>query len=249
MDPRNKTETPTFRPFTILAGGCLLILCSVLLGVSSVLGYQQLVLKNLPTTIPTVTPRSHLLVEEPVDKNDLIYEGFSSNKNDWGLYHSSGKLETINGNLILQSNSENGSAIGVSNQFNASTPKYYLQADLSTDIDTALPFGLVFGLDKSSDTYYLIQIRPKAEDIQLFKFNAGEWRELVPYTSIHLNPYPQANTLGVSFDRGSMKLYVNGEQVTEYSDRDSFQSRDVGVFVSQAGYRLIVDNFFIYNKE
>jgi hypothetical protein len=190
----------------------------------------------------------HLIIHKPVNPETVLHEDFSSNKRDWGLYYSHGKLQILNGKLILPSNIQYGLGLATSEEFSPTSDDYYIQAAFSTDIDTASSYGLVFGLNESLSTYYLFEIRPRSAYVRLFKYNAGKWTELVPYTSADIMPYPQFNTASVFFDKGQMELYINGDLVSKCFDKDFFQSKNVGVLVNDAGYRLLVDDFFISDE-
>jgi hypothetical protein len=236
-------------PIIFIAGGCLAVLYLALCIIVVVFGRSQIADRNAPTPTSTTTPVPQILGRSPSTQSTVIHEDFSSNENDWGLYFDYGKLEVINGKLILQSDVPNGVGVGTSKQFSPTSENYYIQADFSTDINTSYSYGLVFGLNKSLATYYLFEIWPQSASFRLFKYNAGKWAELIPFSHVEMSPYPQANTLSVYFDKGLIELYINGKSVSNYSDKDFFQSRDVGIFVNNSGYRLIVDDFFVYDEK
>lgn len=249
MDAQITKETLTQRPFTILAGGCLLILCVLLFTFTLTFGYSQIVMKTSPTLTPEITPTQHILVDKSDDKGSVIHEDFSSNKNDWSLYYPYGKIEVTSGKLILQSNIESQFIIGTSSKFNPSNSKYYLQADFSTDIDKPASFGLIFGISKSLNAFYAFEIRPDNASFRLMKFNSNNWSELVPFSRAAINSFPQTNTLGVNFKNDQISLYINNKLVSTFSDNNAFHSKDVGVFSNNNGFRLIVDDFFILNEK
>lgn len=242
-------KKPGGRQITYLAGGCLTILYLILCVSIVILGRRQITERNSPTPTPAITPTPHILVQPPANQTIITHDDLSSNRYNWGLYFHYGKIEIINGKLILQSNIVNGYAIGTSGQLSPISEKYYIQADLSTDLDTDRSYGLVFGLNRTLATYYMFEIQPRGKGFRLFKYNAGKWTELIPFTQVEIKPYPEATTLGVHFNSGQMELFINGLMVSEYSDKDYFQSKDFGVFVSNTGYRLIVDDIFTYDEK
>jgi hypothetical protein len=246
MDTTTMEETTRSNTPTMIAGGCLAGLCLFLVAISALLGYQQNVKRNAATATPALSPTPHILVQAPAQKSSVKYEDFSSNGKDWGLYYAFGKIQVIQGKLILQSYLKDGFAIGLSDPFQPAHSGYRLQADFSTDVDVDSAYGLIFGMNASQGTYYTFGIWPKDGNFQLFKYNGEIWTELVADSSAKITHYPQVNTLGIACDQGQIEMYINGERVAGYSDADFFQSTDVGVFVDNAGFRLIVDDFFIY---
>lgn len=237
---------PRPRPLTILAGGCLIALSLSFCIGAIFFGRWQWTIQNAPTPTVTMTPVPQPLVHVPADPKQVVHEDFSSNENDWGLYYG-GKLEVINGKLVLQSGIQNGIGVGTSNQIAPASEHYYVQADFFTDIDTDLSYGLVFGFNPSLSTYYLFEIFSQSSAFRLFKANAGQWTELIPFTRASVRPYPHVNTLSVYFNKGAMELYINGELVSEYTDEDFLHSKDVGMYVDDIGYRLLVDDLFVYD--
>lgn len=249
MDQQPRNTKPGFRWFTKLAGGCLVLLF-LMLGATAIIVRPLEYIRNksvTPTVVPTQAPQ--ILVHQPLDKSGVIKEEFSSNEREWSLYYPYGKVEIINGKLILQSNMEQRYVIGRSRDFDFLNERYYIQADFSTDVDQAYSYGLVFGISDSLGTYYMFEVAPKTEYFRLLKFNNGKWDELVPFTNSILKPYSEANTLSVYFDEGDMELFINGDLVSSVSDNNFFRSTGVGVFVQSNGYRLIVDNFFGYEEK
>ncbi len=244
MDDQAVKKISKRRPFTLLAGVYLIILYLCLCLIIIFVGRQQVASINLPTPTVAISPVPHILVQQSSSQTNVLHEDFSSNKLDWGLYYDFGKLEIIDGKLILQSNI-GGGTVGISDKFAPTSLKYYLQADFSTDIETTSAYGLVFGMNQSLDTYYLFDLLPRSSGVQLFKYNAGKWTPLTNYLPIKTNSFPQSNVLSVYFDNGNMQLYVNGDLASKYLDQDYFQSKDVGVYADNMGYRLIVDDFFV----
>ena len=248
-DTQGIVEKPKRRTLTLLAGIYLILLYLILFVIVILVSHKQITAtaSPTPTAAPTVMP--HILVHTPPVKVAATHEDFSSNQRDWGLYFANGKLEVINGKLILQSNLANVFAIGINTHLAPISEKYYLQADFSTDTVTNWPYGLIFGFNKSLDTHYVFEIAPQDSSFALLKYNSGKWTMLVPFSKVEINPFPAANTLSVYFDKGSMELYINGKLASKYSDTDYFQSKDVGVFAGNIGYRLFVDDLFVYSEK
>jgi hypothetical protein len=242
-----KTVQPSFRWATQLAGGCLIFLFLMFFVAAIFVFWPSQSVRNLnPTPTTAVTQVPQILVRQPVDKGSVIREDFSSNKREWSLYYPNGKLEIINGNLILQSNAEQNFVIGRSQELDFLEQPYYIQADFSTDVDNGYAYGLIFGISDTMETYYMFEVAPKTGYFRLLKYNTGKWDELVSFTQSVVKPFPEANTLSVYFDAGEIELYINGGLVSGFTDSNYYRSTGVGVFTSNTGYRLIVDNFFAY---
>ena len=111
-------------PITLLMGGCLAVLYLALCVIALVFSRQQIANRNAPTPTTTATPVPHILVRAPSNQKSVIHEDFSSNKNDWSLNLEYGKLEVINGKLILQSDVPNGVALGTSKQIALKSETY-----------------------------------------------------------------------------------------------------------------------------
>jgi len=247
MNNRPDEEKPKPRLVTILVGGYLIVLylgLFVLIGISR---YEQAIAVSSPASIG-ITATPHILVHQPDSQTIVMYEDFSTDRQEWNLYYPYGKLEVTNGKLILQPSIQSGIVIGSSEKFFSSGDPYYVQASFTTDVDNTPPYGLIFGFDRSLDTYYIFEILPRATEFRLLKNNSGNWHELIPYSPQPLNPFPATNTLSVYFNEGNIELYINGKSISTYIDTDFFRSAGVGVFASNSGYRLIVDDFFIYAK-
>src|SRR5215212_2734334 len=122
-------EKPKRRWLTILAGGYLIILYAALLIMVLVFSHGKPAMRNGPQSTPIPIPTPHILVHQPIKNITVVHDDFSANRREWGLFYPNGKLEVINGKLILQSNINSGFVIGTSEQFALSGEKYYVQAD------------------------------------------------------------------------------------------------------------------------
>lgn len=254
MEEKASKETPKARWVTILAGGCLAILYVYLCIFATIAGFihkERFPNLNHYSSTPTVSNRStpEILVHPPDKKNMIRFEDFSSNIRDWSLYYPNGKVEVINGKLVLQSSISGNSIIGENENFISRGETYYVQADFTTDINTFQQYGLVFGMNSRLNAYYLFSVAPAARGYQLFKYNSGEWNELIPFSSTDLLRYPDTNTLSVYFDKGNIEIYIDGNLMSSYMDKQPLQFTGMGAFVGNSGYRLIVDNFFAYTEK
>jgi hypothetical protein len=46
-----------------------------------------------------------------------------------------------------------------------------------------------------------------------------------------------------------MELFINGDMVAEFTEKEFSQSSCVGMFVRDTGYRLLVDDLFISSEK
>lgn len=262
-----QTEPNKNRWLTFLAGSILVILylslCAIVLASTF---SREISLPNsnneIATSTATVIPTPQILFDQIQNKNRVRFENFTSNYRNWGIHYYSGKIEIINEKMIFQSNIED-IAIVTNEIFLNTSDIYYLQADLITDtVVDYQQYGLIFGFNGPSNSFYLFEVDPNYQSFRLFKYAPSSdyqvsnsvrhipnhWIMLIDYTTADMNQYPKENTLGVSFNKGIIELFINGNQVATYVDEQPLQFSGVGVYVNNYGYRLIVDNFFGYSE-
>jgi hypothetical protein len=254
--PRDKRDTHWV---TGLAGVYLVLLYVAACAIISVFGYvrrEQIpgVRNYFPTHVPTPTYTPvppHILVHQPPGNAVVLDDNFDSNKYNWNAFYWYSKVEVLNGKLFLLSDRPgyNGLAEIGYNSPVAPATKYYIQADLSTDVSTYQAYGLVFGLDDTTEVFYLFEIMPQTGGYRLMSHYRGNSKELVPLKFATVRPFPESNTLGAYYDHGNIQLYINGIQVTTYDDPSPADNGIFGTFVEGSGYTLIVDNFFAYNDK
>ena len=157
----------------------------------------------------------------------------------------------MNGKLILQSNASGYFAIATNGMplLVLNGGKYYVQADFTTDGYADSIYGLVFGFDRTLNTFYLFEVQPQTSMFSLIKHTPEKWSPLILLSSSNgaLKAFPQVNTLSAYFNQGGIELYINGNLESSYSDKEPFQSGGFGAYLDNSGSRLIVDNFFAYS--
>jgi hypothetical protein len=269
MEEKDEREEPQTqnRWGTFLAGSFLLILYmsffAVMLGISFTRKIPSVHTENETINLtPTIVPTPQILFNLPDEPIQIKFENFTSNFRDWSLYYRFGKVEIINEKMIIQSNIEDFAIVSNEN-FIKTSDTYYIQAELVTDNKVDYQqYGLIFGLNRSDSSFYLYEINPEYNFFRLYKFAPTsdyqvsrsskqaqyDWILLIDYTKANMNRYPNVNILGVFFKKGSIELFINGDQVATYLDEKPLHSSGVGVFVNNYGYRLIVDNFFGYSE-
>jgi hypothetical protein len=258
LDP-SPPERQDKRWVTRLAGGYLVLLYVAACAVISVFGYvrrQQIpVIRTYfpsSTPTPTSTPAPpHILVHQPPANAVVLADDFESNQNGWNAYYWYSKVEVVNGRLLLLSDRPGYYGLAVIGHGTHVVPeaKYYIQADLATDVSVSDAYGLVFGLDESTGNFYLFRVIPQTGGYTLSLHTGGKWKELVPFKSVEVKAYPGSNTLGVYYDHGKIDLYLNGTWLTMYTDSQPLNNGLFGTYVDGTGFTLIADNFFAYNDK
>ncbi len=247
---------PPFRWFTLLAGGYLMFfyLAAFILIVFFAHKYRQQIpwsrdASSTPVPAPTSTPG--ILVHPPKDAIGTISEGFSNNYRNWGAYYTPAKVQVLDGKLILQSNSPDNPALATNETYQAAVvgQKYLVQADFTTEINTYTDYGLVFNMNRQTDSYYLFSISPPSRQYGLFKHLGVTWYTLVPHKYASMHSFPEINTLSAYVNGGRIELFINGNPVTSYLDERPLTYNGYGAFIDGEGVRLIVDNFFTYMEK
>jgi hypothetical protein len=249
-------ETADRRWVTRLAGAYLVILYLAACAIIAVFGFvrrQQIpgVQSYFPSPVPTPTPTPHILVQLPSKNTRVLVDNFDTNQYNWSAFYWFSKVEVTNGKLLLRANQNDSMGLAYIGDQTLVIPngKYYLQADLATDVRTARSYGLVFSLEPETEAFYLFEVIPQEGGYRLFRHATGGWVELVTFKQGNFKPYPESNTLSVDFDHGKIALYANGIPVATYVDPNPINFGTFGVYVDDAGFTLVADNFFAYTDQ
>jgi hypothetical protein len=213
---------------------------------------------NTPLPPPTDTPELPALPPTPavqamfpIQGEPLLIEQFSDNGRGWsGLYPGS-DVAVQTGNLHIIG-SQAGQAAGAycSGVCGPYQMSYYYQAQLVEETSSDSGFGLIFGLDAEQDNYYAFMIRPYTGDFSLLKRANRSWTTLLNWTdAAAIQPFPQPNTLGVSFLSGNINLYVNGTLVGNYADKTPYVSGRIGFYVEKDSVGLLASNAAVFYQE
>ncbi|MEW5940847.1 MAG: hypothetical protein AB1750_14350 [Chloroflexota bacterium] len=198
------------------------------------------------TPTPTITPTPHVYLTPPADIF-MVQENFDSNRLKWRNFFSDNTVRVEGGKLRLKSD-KNG-YIGTA--YCSGCPDFgktlYYQAELVPAAKTTIRHGISFCLSRISSKYYVFMIDSVNSTYQLYRHVNDEWQDLTSNVfSTSINKYPASNTLGVFFDQGRMKLYINEALVEIYADPEPLQCKWVGMIVDNSGVDLIADNVFAY---
>ena len=199
-----------------------------------------------PTVTATPTPDYLLTV---VTRNNVIFEDhFDTNENNWGGFYSGSTVTIENGKLNLLS--ENSGFIGVS--FCITCPEtgdsFFLEAELAVKENKTTSYGLAFCSNGYGADYYVFQIKPIGKTFILYKHSDTGWQNLTEnqYSSA-IEMFPAANKLGVYYDHGAIKLYINDKNVLAYEDKAPYSCKRSGFFVNGSGVNLLADNLTVYD--
>lgn len=249
-------EETTNKPriWTMIAGVILGFLYLLFCALVSIGIYQKINndTQPIPTTIPTLITTPTPLFALPEGDWETSQEDFSNNKRNWGLFYNQGKIEILDGKMLVQSYLSDRYAIAIPEYiFIPPGEKYYRQVELITDTETDIysTYGLVFGMDERLGTFYLFEILQRETQVRLLKQSAGKWEILTTLTDAPISKYPKETTLGVYVDKGTIELYVNGEMISRYKDENPFQSKNFGIYIGGTNARVIVDNIITYDGE
>jgi hypothetical protein len=234
---------------TMMAGAYLLLMYAGLCAVVYISGHAQDLLAGQATRNPASFSTPQILVGPVLDESRLKLEDFSNNQRSWSGNVANGKVEVASGRLLLQTSSDE-LAVAFSQTFKPDSGlQYDLQADFSRDSKEAEAYGMIFGFNAAARRFYAFQVAPRFGVVSLLKYDQGTWQTLIQDHRVEMNAYPESNTLGVHFEMGAIALYVNGQPAGDYLDESPYQAGGVGVFASGRGYRLVVDNFFIFRRD
>jgi hypothetical protein len=190
-----------------------------------------------------------LTIEPPAAKIQPVFEDyFTDNSNFWvGLYKHE-KVDVKDGRMKVIGVPGNYTVLGYcSGDCGPYQQRYFVQADLSREKQTANGFGLAFGINKGDFFYYLFVIYPQDGTFALLKQIDGQWETLVDWTdSSNIKPDPQPNTLAAYFDAGQITLYINDYKVAEYLDPSPIDPGRVGAYADNGFMGLLVENFKVY---
>lgn len=200
------------------------------------------------THIPTATPTSpHVLLSPPAD--EMVFEdAFDSNKYGWENYYANNTTEIKNGKLTIRSNKKGYIGAVICKKCPTFDQAFYFQAELLTTIDTYESYGLLFCAQGFEGNYYVFEIDAQNKNYNLSKHMSHGWSSfLISYTrSDFINRFPKPNILGVYFDQGDIKLYINGVLVNTYTTSNPLPCKQAGFIINQGELDLIVDNIFAY---
>ena len=255
VQPAPEKTTANRRKIILACAGLFVACCLALTGSGVFIIWDRENIPFLKSNTPTPSPAPHILVGQPAGNIKITKDDFSTNGNEWSTLLHYAKAEVKDGKLYLESFTAGNIAIGyceacsfvVITNPNLESP-YYLQADFNTDVDTHHFYGLVFSMLTSQGTLYSFEIGPWSHTYEFYKHDTSGWTELLGQSSKSIKSFPATNTLSVKVDQGLITLYINGDTISSYTDKNPLNTGQVGVMVDDATFKLSVDNLFAYHQ-
>ena len=199
------------------------------------------------TPSPTVSPTPHVLITPPQGET-VFEEKFDSNERKWYPYYGNNTVLVKDGRLLLRSDELGYIGVAFCMTCPVFNDSFYLQAEVTTLSNTVEAYGLVFCSPGYGTNFYVFQMNSKTQFFDLYKHSATGWEPLATARrSTNINDFPITNTLGAHFDHGEINLYINGELVNSYKDKNPFTCRRAGFIVDDGKVDMSIDNVFAYN--
>lgn len=205
---------------------------------------------NTPTISPTPTSTAtpHVLIT-PSEDVTMVEDRFDSNELDWSSYYSGGQVNISEGTMHVRSDQKGSVVLALCQGCPDFENSFYFQAELLPEKGTEIEHGLAFCATGVSDDFYVFAISSKEQYYSLSKLTTQGWKTLIRQTlSSKINRFPKANTLAVQYDKGYVKMYVNGDQISSFIDADPLSCRRIGAYVNDGAVDVLVDNLFVYQS-
>lgn len=178
-------------------------------------------------TTPTETPSPTALPMPPAEimaltqGSSALDEQFTDNNRNWVGLNQTSEVTIQQAQLQLRSTESKKAGIAYcQGECGPYQDFYYYQSDMVEDRPSTIGLGMVFGMDQAKSAFYTFRIRPSSADFSLAKVSNGEWNPLIDWTpSPAIKFYPFVNTVGVSYRDGNIDLYVNGQKLAAFTDK------------------------------
>lgn len=200
------------------------------------------------TLAPTAIPMPPMEIMALVQGSSALDDQFADNSKNWVGVNQTSEVTIQQGQLQLRSSESKKSGVAYcQGDCGPYQDYYYFQSDMVEDRPSTIGLGLVFGMNQARSAFYSFRIRPSSADFSLAKVANGEWNPLIDWTpSPAIKFYPFVNTVGVSYRNGIIDLYVNGQKLASYTDKQPFKSGRIGFSVDTDGVRLLASKVLVY---
>jgi hypothetical protein len=258
LNPFDEDERSGRRPVVwAIFGLGVLCICGLVTGMVYIYkpDPQIIIAKYFATATPTITstptqtatPTPDVLLTA-ISKADPIFEDmFTSNESHWSAHFSNNTVSISNGLLNLRSGGENYIGIAYCKTCPLTGKTFFYQANVSLRENLPKKFGVAFCIG-GIDEYYTFSISQKYERFDFFKHSSLGWQTLARNQySTAIREYPSPNTLGVFYDKSTIKLYINNILEYSYMDEEPFiNCSRLGFFVDDGGFDLLGDNVKVH---
>jgi len=196
----------------------------------------------------TSTPESNLMAYTPTGE-DVLQDAFDDNKNQWRSYYSGGRVAFVNdGHLRVVSYEKGYVNVGTCNGCGVFSNDFYFEADVVLNQFGRVSYGLAFCITENNN-YYIYSINHNNFKYTLIKLIDDKWFTLIDETlSEEIKAHPNSNKLAVSFEEGTINLFINGVMVDTYYDPQPLANGEIGLIIDGAGAELYGDNVFAYER-
>ena len=200
------------------------------------------------TPSPTAIPMPPLEIMALVQGSSALDEQFADNNRNWIGVNQTSEVTIQQGQLQLRSAESKKAGIAYcQGECGPYQDYYYFQTDMVEDRPSTIGLGMVFGMNQAKSAFYSFRIRPSSADFSLAKVINGEWNPLIDWTpSPAIKFYPFVNTIGVSYRDSNIDLFINGQKVAMFTDKQPFKSGRIGFSVDTDGVRLLASKVIVY---
>jgi hypothetical protein len=199
-------------------------------------------------SLPPTSPTPHMMPWYEPGSSVLFEDQFYENTNSWTVYEESGVLEFKDEKLYLKSAYPDNFAIAncAGRKCEPPTNPYYIQADLNTDKQTDINFGLALGMKYNSGNFYIFTINAESKRYFFYHHTPKQWVLLTTGSSPNIHTYPDGNTIGIYIKEGLMEFYINNTFTDIYYETGAkIITGDIGFYADNAGFKLIGDKLII----
>jgi hypothetical protein len=198
------------------------------------------------SSLPPTTPTPHISLDSEKSFENIVSDDFNNDQYEWEEHTDFLKAEVKDGKLLLESLSENTTAIAECQLCDLVNEPYFIQADFSTNVATDQGFGIVFNRFDSRNSFFLFEINTEAKRYNLYRHVSDTWALQISRESYLIKSFPDVNTLGVYLRQSDVEFYINGEIVDSYTESGrSFQLGRFGLYSGNSGFKLVVDNLSV----
>lgn len=110
---------------------------------------------------------------------------------------------------------------------------YTVEVDARWAGNSGASYGLIFGIQGDFEQFYSFEVNSDYQEYSLYRYDAGGWTELVPYTtSSAIHPEEQTNHLKATRNGDTITLEVNGTILGTWVDGNITGATNSGLIVS-----------------